>query len=358
MGYFGTLGTLVHPLSTLRRRSPGVPETVPQVRIADTEETFTAEDGETVLAAAQRAGLPFPYSCQAGNCGSCKCELVEGDTFALDASEYALSPAEQASGLILACRTQVWGDTTIRRLADDDIVMHPSRILRCRVIAIEQSTHDVRTVRLASDETAPFIFSPGQYSTVEFAPGFAKHYSMANTPDDPVLEFQVRRMSNGRTSAYVAERLAVGDVVTVSGPHGTAYWREKHVGPVLMIAGGTGLAPLQSILRAMLAANFANEVKLYFGVRAERDVYNESLLADLAARHPNFSFEIVLSDGGATARRSGFVHDAVAADLPAVAGWKAYLAGPPVMVEAATELLKSRGMAMRDIHADAYYDQP
>ena len=331
---------------------------MPTVTIADTGESFVADDGETILAAAQRAAIAFPHSCQSGNCGSCKCELVEGDTMLLEHSEFALTAAEAASGLILACRTQAWGDTTIRRLADADIVMHPSRNLRCRVAAIVASTHEVRTIRLDVEETAPWIFSAGQYATVNFGPGLAKHYSMANTPEESQLEFQIRRMPSGHTSAYAVERLRVGDTVTVSGPHGTSYLRDAHAGPVVLIGGGTGLAPLQSIARTILARGFGSPVRLYFGVRGERDVYNKGLFAALAAQHPNFSYEIVLSDAPTSARRKGFVHLAAAADLASVTGYKAYLAGPPVMVEAATEMLKAKGLAARDIHADAYYDQP
>jgi naphthalene 1,2-dioxygenase ferredoxin reductase component len=331
---------------------------MPTVTITDTGETFPADAGETILAAAQRAGIAFPHSCQAGNCGSCKCEWVDGDTMPLEHSEYALTAAEMANQLILACRTQVWGDTTIRRLADEEIVMHPSRNLRCRVSAIETSTHDVRTIRLAVEDTAPWIFSAGQYATVSFGPGLAKHYSMANTPDETTLEFQIRRAANGRTSVHAVDRLAVGDAVIVSGPHGTSYLRDQHVGPIVLIGGGTGLAPLQSILRTLLARGFASPIKLYFGVRAERDVYNEKLFATLVKQHPNFSYEIVLSDEPGTQRRTGFVHLAAAADLTSVDGYKAYLAGPPVMVEAATAILKEKGLTMRDIHADAYYDQP
>ncbi|MEO7402214.1 MAG: hypothetical protein ABIU95_00930, partial [Burkholderiales bacterium] len=128
--------------------------------------------------------------------------------------------------------------------------------------------------------------------------------------------------------------------------------------PVVLIGGGTGLAPLQAIARTMLARGFASPVKLYFGVRAERDVYNEDRFAALAKQHPNFSYEIVLSEASDGARRKGFVHLAAAADLASVTGYKAYLAGPPIMVEAATEMLKAKGLAARDIHADAYYDQP
>ena len=336
---------------------------MPLITIVDTNERFSAEDGETILGAAQRSSTPFSFSCQAGNCGSCKCELIEGDIFEQEYSEFALTAAERATNLILACRTQVWGDTTIRRLSDEEIVMHPSRILRCRVSDIVQSTHDIRTVRLTNEDSGPLMFSAGQYASLEFAPGLVKQYSMANMPDETVLEFQVRRAANGRTSVYVAETLKGGDIVTVHGPLGSSYLRDRHAGPVIMIAGGTGLAPLQSILRTMLTRGHAGPLMLYFGVRAERDVYNEALLAALAEQHPNFSYQVVLSDdGGAETttlrRRSGFVHHAVDADLVTVDGYKAYLAGPPVMVEAATEMLKAKGLSVRDIHADAYYDQP
>jgi ferredoxin-NAD(P)+ reductase (naphthalene dioxygenase ferredoxin-specific) len=330
---------------------------VPRIRIAETGELFSAEDGETILAAAQRAGLPFSYSCQAGNCGSCKCELVEGDIFELEHSQYALSPAEHAQGLILACRSQAWGEATIRRLSDEDIVVHPSRILDCRVAHLESLTHDITGLRLETGDAGSLVFSAGQYVNIDFAPGLAKHYSMANTPMEDMLEFQIRRMPGGRCSSFVADDLREGDSVVVSGPQGTSYLREQHRGPVLLIAGGSGLAPMQSILRTMLARGHPASIRLYFGVRAERDVYNELLLQDLARQHGNFRYEIVLSEEGSARRGAGFVHDAVEHDLASVEGYKAYLAGPPAMVEAATAMLKAKGLASRDIHADAFYNQ-
>lgn len=332
---------------------------MPRISILDTDDAFSADDGETILAAAQRAGVAFPYSCQAGNCGSCKCELIDGDTFALEASEYALTPEERDRGLVLACRTQVWGDARIRRLDHEDLMVHPSRVLSCRVSRLEQLTHDIRGVWLEIEAGGPFVFSAGQYAQVDFAPGLGRHYSMANAPDDATLEFQIRHMPGGRCSAYVASALNVGDAVTVSGPHGSSYLRDHHAGPVLLAAGGSGLAPVQSMLKTMLARAFAAPVKLYFGVRAERDLYNEAMLVDWARRHPNLALEVVLSDdNGAAQRRHGFVHQAIDLDLDTVAGWRAYVAGPPVMVEAVSAVLQAKGMASRDIHADAFHNQP
>jgi NAD(P)H-flavin reductase len=180
---------------------------------------------------------------------------------------------------------------------------------------------------------------------------------MASTPQEAQLVFHIRHMPGGRTSAHVATQLKLGDKVKVSGPLGVAYLRENHAGPALLVAGGSGLAPIQAILRTMLERGHGAPVTLYFGVRSERDLYHEALLKDLAARHSNFSYHVVLSEQkGAAGRRYGLVHEAI--ELPESAqGVMAYLAGPPVMVEAATSLLASRGLLPRQIHADAFYNQ-
>jgi CDP-4-dehydro-6-deoxyglucose reductase/ferredoxin-NAD(P)+ reductase (naphthalene dioxygenase ferredoxin-specific) len=328
-----------------------------QITLEGHDRPVPVEAGDTILASLLRAGVPFPFSCQAGNCGTCKCELLAGDVLELGHSEHALSAEERARGLILACRTQVWDDTAVRRIDAEELVMHPSRIMRCRVLEIEALTHDIRGVRLAVEAGGPMTFSAGQYAEVEFAPGLSRHYSMANSPDEPELAFHVRHMPGGRSSAYVADRLRVGDKVKVSGPLGVSYLREQHPGPVLLIAGGSGLAPIQSILCTLLARDHAAPVRLYFGVRSERDVYHEPLLRDLAARHANFTYDVVLSEQiGAPGRRYGLVHEAIESPLPQ--DLMAYLAGPPVMVEAASARLRAEGLGPRRIHADAFYDQP
>ena len=316
------------------------------------------EAGDTILDSLIRAGVAFPFSCQAGNCGTCKCELVSGDVMELEYSEHALSPEERARGIILACRAQIWDEAVIRRLDAEELVMHPSRVMRCRVLEIEDLTHDIKGLRLAIEAGGPFTFSAGQYAQLEFAPGLSRHYSMASTPEDSALVFHVRHMPGGRTSGYVASRLKVGDAVQASGPLGIAYLRDQHRGPVLLVAGGSGLAPIQSILRTRLTQDHAATVSLYFGVRSEPDLYHEPLFKDLAARHPNFHYHVVLSEQkGAPRRRYGLVHEAVAADVKQFEELAAYLAGPPVMVEAATALLRQQGLPQRRIHADAFYNQ-
>jgi len=328
-----------------------------QITLEGHAQPVPVEAGDTILASLLRAGVPFPFSCQAGNCGTCKCELVSGDVLELEHSEHALAPEERAKGIVLACRTQVWDDAVVRRIDAEELVLHPSRVMRCRVVELEDLTHDIKGVRLAVEAGGPFLFSAGQYAQVEFAPGLSRHYSMANTPQDAELVFHIRHMPGGRTSAYAAMQLKAGDKVKVSGPLGVAYLRDSHAGPALLVAGGSGLAPIQSILRTMLERGHAAPVSLYFGVRSERDLYHEALLKDLAARHKNFSYQVVLSEQkGAAGRSYGLVHQAI--ELPPDTGAvMAYLAGPPVMVEAATALLASRGLAPRQIHADAFYNQ-
>jgi CDP-4-dehydro-6-deoxyglucose reductase/ferredoxin-NAD(P)+ reductase (naphthalene dioxygenase ferredoxin-specific) len=328
-----------------------------QITLEGHAEPVPVEAGDTILASLLRAGVPFPFSCQAGNCGTCKCELVSGEVLELEHSEHALAPEERAKGIILACRTQVWDDAVVRRIDAEELVLHPSRVMRCRVLELEDLTHDIKGVRLAIEAGGPFVFSAGQYAQLEFAAGLSRHYSMASTPQEAQLVFHIRHMPGGRTSAHVATQLKLGDKVKVSGPLGVAYLRENHAGPALLVAGGSGLAPIQAILRTMLERGHGAPVTLYFGVRSERDLYHEALLKDLAARHSNFSYHVVLSEQkGAAGRRYGLVHEAI--ELPESAqGVMAYLAGPPVMVEAATSLLASRGLLPRQIHADAFYNQ-
>jgi CDP-4-dehydro-6-deoxyglucose reductase/ferredoxin-NAD(P)+ reductase (naphthalene dioxygenase ferredoxin-specific) len=184
---------------------------------------------------------------------------------------------------------------------------------------------------------------------------------MANPPHDPVLEFHVRRTANGLASNHVWRTLAAGDRVQVEGPLGTCYLRERHTAPILLAGGGSGMAPMLSILESALHLGMTQPIRLYFGVREALDVYATDRLDELAARHANFRYDIALSgpiDAAALGRyRTGMLHEVIAADWDRLSIGKSYLAGPPVMVEAVSTLLRSRGVALRDIHADAYYTE-
>lgn len=315
-------------------------------------------EGETILEAALQQGVAYPHGCRSGNCGACKSRLESGEVDLAAYSEFALSEEERAQGLILACRAMPWSDAVVSWLETDDVVLHPERRLTCRVTGLAAMTHDIIGLRLAIESGGPFTFSAGQYASLRFGDLPARDYSMANRPDESELEFHIRRMGPGSVSAHVTERLRVGDAVMVQGPFGTSYLRDKHTGPIIAIAGGSGLAPIKSIIETALHQGLRQPMRLYFGARDERDIYLEDHFRALAAQHPNFRLIPVLSaPSGGTARRVGLVHEAAAADLADLDGAKAYLAGPPPMVEAATALLLERGVRRGDIHADAFYSE-
>lgn len=328
------------------------------VAIGNCDARIDVEMGQTILEAAIRAGLPYPHGCRSGNCGACKSRLIGGDVEMSPYSEFALSKEEKATGLILACRSVPWSDAEVDWLGEDESIAHPLRKLVCRTVALDDMTHDIRRVRCEEVAGGPFVFSPGQYCAVTFGALPPRDYSMANVPDERLLEFHIRHVAGGASSRYVAERLAVGDEIKVEGPYGTSWLREAHRGPIIALAGGSGLAPIKSMVERALGLGMAQDISLYFGVRDERDLYLESHFVALGKTHANLRFVPVLSEpSGSTRRRTGFLHEAVAGDFGELDGFKAYLAGPPLMVEAATRLLLVRSMRKQDIHADAFYTE-
>jgi CDP-4-dehydro-6-deoxyglucose reductase/ferredoxin-NAD(P)+ reductase (naphthalene dioxygenase ferredoxin-specific) len=327
------------------------------VTLAGRDESFPVEMGTPILDAALEAGIAFPYSCRAGNCSSCKSHLLAGEIEMMDYSEFALSASERAEGIILACRAVPWSDCTVEVLDAEELVLHPGRQLACRVRAIERATHDIVILRLAIESGGPMEYEPGQYARVTF-PGLpARDFSMATPHRPDELEFHLRCVPGGVVSGYVAERAQLGDVVRVSGPFGTAYLRERHAGPVILAGGGTGLAPVLAMLDALVASGVERRIDVYVGARAERDLYAHDRLA--AAERAGVTVHRVLSEPDAVSpHRTGFLADALRADALDLAGVKVYLAGPPVMVDTCIAALESRGVARRDMHADAFYAAP
>jgi len=297
------------------------------------------EPGANLLKALQDAQVPISYSCMAGRCGTCRCRVLG---------------AEQ--GDVLACQTRVTEPCTIEIPEPDEVVVHPARIIKATVAAIDDLTHDIK--RLVLRPAKPIEFSPGQYVQLQFTPQHIRPYSMAGLAGDAEFEFHVRLVSDGRVTGYIAQGLKVGDAVKVSGPLGSAYLRRKHEGPMLLVAGGTGLAPVLSILRGAIAQGMTNPMHLYFGVRSPRDLYGMDCLDRLKQAQPALTVHVVVTSGGNPAlHRCGLVTDAIDQDHRDLTGWRAYLSGSPPMVEAATMVARQRGIAAEHIHADAFYRQ-
>ncbi len=333
------------------------------VKIRQSDVPLDVAMGNTILAAALAAGVPYPHGCQSGNCGACKSRLHAGEIEMSPYSDYALTDAEKGSGLVLACRAVPWSDCEVSWLEPDEVVAHPLRKLHCKVTALDRMTHDIIRARLSIKAGGPFNFTAGQYARVHFADLPPRDYSMANLPPDGnagdgEIEFHIRAVTGGGVSTFVQNDLKVGDDVRVVGPYGISYLRAKHTGPIVALAGGSGLAPVKSIVESALAAGAEQPIHMYFGVRAEQDVYLEDHFQDLAAKHDNFTFEIVLSEpDGDTERRTGFLVDIVGDDFTDLDGAKAYLAGPPIMVETCAGKLKDISVRNEDCHADAFYTE-
>jgi len=308
--------------------------------------------GENLLEALRAHQIPVSYSCMAGRCGTCRCRVISGRVMVANGPD-AQVPAEGGES-VLACQTTLVDDCAIEIPEVDEVVVHPARILKTTVTAIEDLTHDIKRLRLKLPKA--FAFSPGQYANLQFTPQHARPYSMAVTQNPDEIEFHIRLVPDGRVTSYVGSELKVGDAVRVSGPLGTAYLRRKTSGPIVCIAGGTGLAPVLSILRGMAEAGMDNDVHVYFGVRSRLDIYGEPWLQALQRALPNMTFHVVVASGDdLDDYRGGMVTQAVDEDWPAMEGWTAYLAGAPAMVDAATSLLRHKGIAPERIHADAFH---
>jgi ferredoxin-NAD(P)+ reductase (naphthalene dioxygenase ferredoxin-specific) len=323
-----------------------------EVLVQPLNRVIRVEPGANLLQALQAAQVPVSYSCMAGRCGTCRCRVVDGEVQAGAGEQQR--PLDGDGSFVLACQTWLTGPCTIEIPEPDEVVVHPARIVKASVRAIEDLTHDIQ--RLVLRPAKPIEFSAGQYVQLQFTPELARPYSMAGLAGDADLEFHVRRVPGGRVTGYIATQLKVGDAVKVSGPLGSAYLRRRHDGPMLCVAGGTGLAPILSILRGAAAEGLRQPIHVYLGVRSPRDVYGLPWLQHLQREHPALTVQVVVASGGDPAvHRCGLVTQAIEQDLGSLRGWRAYLCGSPPMVEATMRLVRDKGVAAAHIHADAFY---
>jgi CDP-4-dehydro-6-deoxyglucose reductase/ferredoxin-NAD(P)+ reductase (naphthalene dioxygenase ferredoxin-specific) len=312
---------------------------------------------QRILEAALDAGVPFPHGCGTGECGSCKCQLSSGEVVMDAYSPGALSDEERSQGFILACRSRVVSDVKISWLSSS-AVPKPMVKFDARVFMVAPVAHDVFVVTLATPPGQGFNFHPGQFAKLRFGKLPARKYSMASQPGQDLLEFHIRIVPDGMVSQHVATKLREGDTVEVRGPFGDAYWERlenAHTGPLVLLAGGTGLAPILSVLDAALKDGVPPEqVHLYHGVRAERDLYAESRLTSRAQEH-GFRFTPVYSESARVSARKGFVHHVLEQDFHDLEHARIYVAGPPPMVDAVKASAEERGAHPSRIRADAFY---
>jgi ferredoxin-NAD(P)+ reductase (naphthalene dioxygenase ferredoxin-specific) len=323
-----------------------------QLVVAPQNLRLNIQSGQNLLDVLRENAVPISYSCMSGRCGTCRCKVTQGQV--QHSGPENGRPEMDQDAYVLACQSVLTDSCTIEIPDMDEVVVHPAKIIKGTVLAIEELTHDIRRLRIKPAK--PMAFSPGQYATLQFTPDHIRPYSWAGLPNDDEMEFHIRQVPGGRVTDYVFSSLKVGDAVRISGPMGTAYLRQKHLGPMLCVGGGTGIAPIISIVRGAMAANMHNPVHVYFGVRSQEDSYDLERLRRLAQEHGNMTLHVVVATGPVHAGlRSGLVTDAIQQDLPALKNFVGYFCGAPAMVEALSSLAQSLGMPLDNIHADAFY---
>ncbi|MCG6943616.1 MAG: CDP-6-deoxy-delta-3,4-glucoseen reductase [Thiohalocapsa sp.] len=324
------------------------------VRTEPAGHEFSVEPEQTLLegAIAQRIGLP--YGCRDGKCGSCTAQLVAGSVHYPSGKTAALEG--QPADACLTCQAVPQSDVTLRVAELQTVADIEVRILPCRIVEKTRLNHDVIRLRLKLPEAQRLQFLAGQYLEFMLADGRKRAFSIANAPhDDALMELHVRRVPGGEFTDYVFDELVEKTVLRIQGPLGSFVLRDESTRPLLFVGGGTGFAPLKGLVEHAFHLGVERPMTLYWGVRAERDLYLPELPRQWAAEHANFSYVPVLSepDHGWTGRR-GYVHEAVLEDHPDIAGYDVYMSGPPVMVEAGRAAFEARGLALDHMFSDAF----
>jgi toluene monooxygenase electron transfer component len=336
-----------------------------QIQVDGSPLSFVQDGSDTVLRAALRAGIGFPYECNAGGCGSCKFDIVSGSVSVLWPDAPGLTERDRRKGRQLACQCTAAGDLTIkvRSAPEYEPRARPQR-RRARLLGSTDISHDIREFRFATDSPAEFM--PGQYASLMLTgAGAPRSYSMSNLPNaQGQWDFQIRRVPDGRVTGMLFDKLAEGDEIELDGPFGLAGLREDNPRDIVCVAGGSGLAPMISIARGAAANGMLGSRCLHFfyGARTPRDVCGESFLRELDGFGAAITFHPVVSDepsADAAGWRGdrGFVHEALARALgDRLARHEFYFAGPPLMTQAIQELLMGKYLVpYQQIHFDRFF---
>ena len=331
-----------------------------QIQIQPAGLQFSVERDQTLLAAAIQAGIGLPYGCRDGACGSCKSRLVSGRVIHGAHQSKALSAQEEESGLVLTCCAVPQTDCVVESRSVAAAGEFPIIKMPVRVANLHRAAPDVMVVRLQLPANASFQYKAGQYVEFLLRDGKRRAYSMANAPhlrgDPPQIELHIRHMPGGVFTDALFSTVKEKDILRVEGPYGSFWLREEVRKPIVLLASGTGFAPIKALIEQMQLKQDDRPAVLYWGCRQAQDLYLHEWAQQAAAAMPNLRYVPVLSEPDGDWRgRTGFVHQAVMADLPDLAGHEVYACGAPVMVEAARRDFSAQcGLPADSFYADSF----
>lgn len=324
---------------------------------------FEAAENETLLIAAIRQSIGLPYGCKDGACGSCKCQLISGEVHRQEHSAKALSEQEEAAGMILTCRTQARSAVVLESRSVTAANEFPVRKMPVRVTRIDRLSSDVVRVFLQLPPNDTFEFYPGQYIDVLLKDGSRRSYSMANVPaalGGPAqqIELHIRHMPGGTFTEHVFSAMKEKEILRVEGPLGSFRLQKDSKLPAIMLASGTGFAPIKGLLEQLEAMQDNRSVQVYWGGRRPSDLYLNDWLTSYCQRHTHVTYIPVVSDALAEdgwQGRTGFVHQAVMQDHPRMENLEVYACGAPVVVQSAHQDFVSRcGLGHESFFSDAF----
>ncbi len=323
------------------------------VSIQPSGHQFDVDEGETVLDAALRQNIGLPYGCRSGNCGSCAGEVLEGEAWYPEA-EPGFQCADE--NCCVFCQAVPKSDLVIRVREVENAAEIQTRTLPCRVTRIEHLAHDVIRMWLKLPDNQRLQFLAGQYLEFILSDGRHRAFSIANAPhDDELIELHIRHVDGGAFTDYVFSKMHEKSIQRIQAPMGSFTLNETSDEPMILIAGGTGFAPLKAIIEHAFHRGLERPMHLFWGVRSKRDLYLPELPEQWAREHDFFRYTPVLSEPDADWNgASGWVHERVMAEYPDPRGHEIYMAGPPPMIVAAREALREAGVADQAMYYDAF----
>jgi len=333
-----------------------------QITIQPSGHTYSAKAYETILESAIEAGFNIPYGCRNGACGSCKGTILSGEVDYGDYAESALTEVEKAAGKALFCCARPLTDITIEcREINAGVI--PPRILPARVERKQQLSHDVMALFLKLPSSEHLQFMAGQYIEFLLKDGKRRAFSLASAPHvDNLLELHLRLIPGGQFTQYVFNEMPDKAILRIEGPFGSFYYRDESEKPMIMVAGGTGFAPVKGIVEHMIHHNIKREVTIYWGAKTQEDLYMPELPQAWAEAYPHIKFIPVLSDALLEDKwqgRTGLVHQAVLDDLADLSAYEVYCCGAPAMVEVAHISFLQAGLPEDAFFSDAFnYAKP